>query len=103
MASQSDALRLMLDAISAMRATGYTQDDIQELVTAAFEHLEGGATRPYAFGRCTNCRRLIIGWSVYQWSIAVSEPCPRCGKLVSRETERSDTTWHRFRPNPPKG
>ena len=80
MASQSEALRLMLEAISAMRAAGYTQEDINELVTAAFEHLDGDPAHPYAFGHCTNCRRLIIGWSVYQWSILVREPCPRCGK-----------------------
>ena len=22
---------------------------------------------------------LIVGWSVYQWSILVRDPCPRCG------------------------
>ena len=41
MSSQSDALRLMLDAIGAMRQAGYTQEDIQDLVAAAFQHLEG--------------------------------------------------------------
>ena len=35
---------------------------------------------PYAFGHCTNCRKLIIGWSFYLWSVLVREPCPRCGK-----------------------
>ncbi len=34
MASQSEALRLMLEANSAMRSAGYTQEDINELVTA---------------------------------------------------------------------
>ena len=77
MPTQSQALRLMLEA---MRAAGYTQEDVQELVTAAFQHLEGGGQRPYAFGRCTNCHKLIIGWSVYEWSILVREPYPRCGK-----------------------
>ena len=77
MASQSEALRLMLEAISAMRAAGYTQDDIQELVTAAFEHVEGDTPKPYAFGRCTNCNQPMIGWSVYQWSILVHDPCPK--------------------------
>ena len=81
MASQSEALRLMLEAISAMHAASYTQDDIQELVTAAFEHLECEPNQPYAFGHCTNCRRLIIGWWPYQWSALVREPCPKCGKL----------------------
>ena len=80
MASQHDSFRLMLEAISAMREAGYTQEDIQDLVAAAFEHLEGGSSTPYAFGRCTNCRRLIIGWSPYQWAILVREPCPRCGQ-----------------------
>ena len=80
MPSQSEALRAMLDAINAMRAAGYTQEDIEELVQNAFEHLEGGATRPYAYGRCTECRAIIIGWSAYQWSILVREPCPKCGK-----------------------
>ena len=80
MPDQSEALRAMLDAITAMRAAGYTQEDITELVTAAFEHLEDEPNQPYAFGHCTNCRRLIIGWSAYQWSVLVREPCPRCGK-----------------------
>ena len=80
MPTQSQALQLMLEAFSAMRVAGYTQEDVQELVTAAFQHLEGDPRQPYAFGRCTNCRRLIIGWSVYQWSILVREPCPRCGE-----------------------
>ena len=80
MASQSDALRLMLEAITTMRQTGYTQEDIQDLVSAAFEHLDGDPHHPHAFGHCTNCNRLIIGWTVYQWSILVREPCPRCGK-----------------------
>ena len=70
----------MPEAIRAMRAAGYTQEDVQELVTAAFQHLEGDGHKPYAFAHCTNCRRLIIGWSVYQWTILVREPCPRCGK-----------------------
>ena len=63
-----------------VREAGYTQGDIQELVTAAFDHLNGDPVQPYAFGHCTNCRKLIIGWSVYQWSSLVREPCPRCGK-----------------------
>ena len=66
MATQHEAPRLMLDAINAMRAAGYTQDDIHELVTAAFEHFEGDPSHPYAFGHGTNCNRLIIGWSAYQ-------------------------------------
>ena len=37
MANQGDAMRNMLDAISAMRGTGYTQEDIHDLVTAAFD------------------------------------------------------------------
>ena len=80
MPTQSQALRLMLEAISSIRAAGYTQEDVQELVTAAFQHLEGKPHQPYACGHCTNCNRLIIGWSVYQWSILVREPCPKCGK-----------------------
>ena len=39
MPTQSQALQLMLEAISAIRAAGYTQEDVQELVTAAFQHL----------------------------------------------------------------
>ena len=67
MASQSAALQLILQAINAMREAGYTQEDTQELASHAWEHLEGGATRrPYAFGHCTECSRLIIGWSAYQ-------------------------------------
>ncbi len=41
MSSQSEALRLTLEAIRAMRETGYTQEDVQELIGEAFEHLEG--------------------------------------------------------------
>ena len=61
MSTQAEALRLMLTAIAAMREAGYTQDDLQDLVTAAFEHLDGNPRQPYAFDRCTNCNRLIIG------------------------------------------
>ena len=50
MASQHDALIRLLDAIGAMRAAGFTRDDITELVTAAFQHLEGDHVRPHAFG-----------------------------------------------------
>ena len=80
MASQSDALRLMLAAIAAMREAGYTKEDIQELAGDAWDHIEAGGHQPQAFGHCTNCRHLIIGWSAYQWSILVREPCPKCGK-----------------------
>ena len=80
MPTQSEALRLMLEAIIAMREAGYTQEDVQELAREAWEHLEGGGHQPHAFGRCINCGRVIIGRSAYQWSILVREPCPRCGK-----------------------
>ena len=80
MPTQSQALRLMLEAIRALRETGYTRADVQGLVTDAFEHIEANGHQPYACGHCTNCRRLIIGWSAYHWSIAVSDPCPRCGE-----------------------
>ena len=63
-----------------MREAGYTQEDAQELCTAAFEHLESEGHKPLTFGRCLNCNQLTIGWSAYQWSITVREPCPRCGK-----------------------
>ena len=56
------------------------QEDVAELVGAAWEHLQGGGQQPHAFGHCLNCHRLIIGWSAYQWSIMVREPCPKCGK-----------------------
>ena len=49
MASQSDALRIMLAG-------------------DAWDH------QPQAFGHCTNCRHLIIGWSAYQWSILEIRP-----------------------------
>ena len=80
MASHREALHRLLDAISAMREAGYTQEDVQELVTAAFEHLEDDPRQPYAYGHCTNCNKLVIGWSVYQWSVLVRKPCPKCGK-----------------------
>ena len=80
MPTQSEALRFMLEAISAMREAGYTQEDVQELAGEAWDHLEGGGHQPHAFGHCINCGRVIIGWSSYQWSILVRDPCPRCGK-----------------------
>ena len=79
MPTQSKALRLMLEAIIAMREAGYAQKDVQELAREAWEHLEALATAPTPL-RCINCGRVIIGWSAYQWSILVREPCPRCGK-----------------------
>ena len=79
MPSQSDALRLMLAAIAAMREAGYSDDDVLELVKDAWDHLESGGRGP-AFGHCSNCRHLISGWSAYHWSILVREPCPKCGK-----------------------
>ena len=42
--------------------------------------LEGVDHKPYAFGNCSHCGRVIIGWSAYRWSILVGEPCPRCGQ-----------------------
>ena len=80
MPTQSEALRLMLAAISAMREAGYTQQDVQELAGDAWEHLQNGGQCLHAYGRCVNCGRVIVGWSAYQWSILVRDPCPRCGK-----------------------
>ena len=79
MASQSDALRIMLAAIAAMREAGYSQEDVQALTGEAWENIEAGG-QPYATGHCLNCRNIIVGWSAYQWSNLVREPCPRCGK-----------------------
>ena len=78
MATQSGFLQLMLEAISAMREAGYTREDVQELTSEVWGYEGGG--HPYAFGNCSHCGRFIIGWSAYQWSILVREPCPRCGK-----------------------
>ena len=80
MPTQRDALRLMLEAIRAMREAGYTQDEVQDLAGEAWPHLEDGGHQPYAFGHCINCGRVIVGWSAYQWSILVREPGPRCGQ-----------------------
>ena len=80
MTSQSDALRLLLAAIAAMREAGYTQQDLQELAADAWDHIEAGGHQPYAFGRCTDSGRLIIGWSAYQWTMLVRKPCPNCGE-----------------------
>ena len=66
MSLQSEALRRTLDAVKAMREAGYTQEDIQELVAAAFEHIEDDDHQPYAYGRCTECGRVIVGWSPYR-------------------------------------
>ena len=49
-------------------------------MTVQHDNVEGGNHQPYAFGHCTNCHRLIIGWSAYQWFILVREPCPKSGK-----------------------
>ena len=80
MTTQREALRLLLEAVSAMRDAGYTQEDVQELASDAWEHLDGDQERPHAMGHCLNCNWLIIGWSAYQWSILVRDPCPKCGK-----------------------
>ena len=77
MASQSDALRLLLAAIAAMREAGYSHDDVLDLMKDAWEHLEGDPHQPHAVGPCSHCNRLIIGWSPYQWSALVREPCPK--------------------------
>ena len=46
MASHREALHRLLDAISAMREAGYTQENVQELVGDAFGHCtECGPTR----------------------------------------------------------
>ena len=66
MPSQSEALRLLLAAIRAMHQAGYTDEDIADLTCEALTHQQGGGHQPYVFGHCTNCRRLIIGWSAYQ-------------------------------------
>ena len=46
MSSQSEALRQTLDAVKAMQEAGYTQEDIQELVAAAFERIEDDGHQP---------------------------------------------------------
>ena len=78
--AQAEALRLMLEGISAMREAGYTREDLQELTGEAWAHLEGGGQQPHAYGRCVHCGHFIIGWSAYEWSMLVRDPCPRCGK-----------------------
>ena len=81
MPTQSQALRLMLEAIRAMRETGYTREDVQGAGHRRPSNTSKPmAHQPHAFGHCTNCGRVIVGWSAYQWSILVREPCPRCGK-----------------------
>ena len=78
MSTQSEPLRLMLGAVIAMREAGYTQEDVHEMAGEAWGYEGGG--QPYAFGNCSNCGRMIIGWTAYQWSILVREPCSRCGQ-----------------------
>ena len=80
MVSQSDALILLLQALAAMRDAGYSDDDVVDLVKDAWDHLEGGGQRPHAVGHCTECGRVIVGWSAHQWAILVREPCPHCGQ-----------------------
>ena len=77
MPTPSPAIRLMLEAIRAMRETGYTREDVQGLAGDVLEHLEANGHQPYGFGHCTNCHRLIIGWSAYQWFILVASRVPR--------------------------
>ena len=55
MASQSEALRLLLAAIAAMREAGYIQEDLHELAADACKHIEAGGHQPHAFGHCINC------------------------------------------------
>jgi hypothetical protein len=62
MASQSAALQLILQAINAMR---------EPATPRSSPPTPGSTSRaaplgPYAFGHCTECSRLIIGWSAYQ-------------------------------------
>ena len=71
MPTQSEALRLMLEAITSMRQSGYTSEDILGLAGDALEHLQPGGHQPHSFGRCINCGRIIIGRSAYRgppWS-----------------------------------
>gem|GEM_PF-6808098 len=51
------------------------RDGIREMATAAFERVDGDSVQPHAHGSCTNCNRLIIGWSARRWSILAREPC----------------------------
>ena len=65
MASQSAALQLILQAINAMREAGpggYPGARLPRLGAPRGRRHSG----PYAFGHCTECSRLIIGWSAYQ-------------------------------------
>ena len=48
MASHREALHRLIKAIRAMRQAGYTQEDLQDLVTAAIELVEGDPPKPYA-------------------------------------------------------
>ena len=74
LSSQVDALRTMLEAVRATREAGYTHEDVQKLVTSAFAHIEDGSQQPYAFGRCSNCCRVVVGCTAYHCSIVVNEP-----------------------------
>ena len=58
MATQSGFLQLMLEAISAMREAGYTREDVQELTSEAWEHLEGGGRRVFAATVSERLRRV---------------------------------------------
>ena len=59
-----------------MREAGYTQEDVQDLAAEAWDHPEGGGQQLYAFGHCTNCRSLIIGWSAYRGAFSSESHAP---------------------------
>ncbi|MDE2786645.1 MAG: hypothetical protein OXL37_08280 [Chloroflexota bacterium] len=80
MPSPSKALRLLLAATRAIQHAGYTDEYITELRSEPLTHLQGDGQKPCAFGRCTQRGRVMVGWSAYQWSTLVREPCPRRGK-----------------------
>ena len=65
LSSQADALRAMLEAHRAMQEAGYTQRDVQVLLTSAVEHIEDDSRQPHAFGPCTNSRHVITAMINY--------------------------------------
>ena len=67
-------------AARAMQQASYAAERITELWAEAHTHPRGTGQKPCAFERCTECGRVMVGWSAYQWSTLVREPCPRSGK-----------------------
>ena len=80
MADRSQYLQEMVNLVGRLVEDGFSEDEIQEMLTAAMAHLGGPGDVPYARGTCTECGAVHVAWSEYQWALMVRAPCRNCGK-----------------------